>query len=101
MSDNANVFAMEIHSVKELAAMVRGMRQQKGWTQAKLAQECGMGREWIIHLEQARPGLEFGRVMSALKALGVRLRVEPWQAQKAEIDLGQLLGDHPTETNHE
>lgn len=77
----------------ELAAVVRDMRRRKGWTQARLAGEAGVGREWVIHLEQARPGLEFGRVMSTLKALDSRIRIEPWQAPKPEIDLAQLLGE--------
>lgn len=87
---------MEIHSVRELAAVIRSLRQEKGWTQASLAREAGVGREWVIHLEKARPGVELGLVMSTLKALGVCLKIEPQAPVVADIDLGRILGD----TNH-
>lgn len=84
---------MEVHSVRELAAVIRSLRQEKGWTQATLAQEAGVGREWVIHLEKARPGVELGLVMATLKALGVRLNIEPPTPVQADIDLGRILGD--------
>jgi HTH-type transcriptional regulator/antitoxin HipB len=84
---------MEIHSVRELAAVIRSLRQEKGWTQAALAREAGVGREWVIHLEKARPGVELGLVMSTLKALGVCLKIEPQAPVVADIDLSRILGD--------
>jgi y4mF family transcriptional regulator len=87
------IFFMEIHSVRELAAVVRRVRKEKGWTQATLAQAAGVGREWVIHLEKARPGVELGLVMLTLRALGVRLRIEPPAPVETEIDLGQILDD--------
>jgi transcriptional regulator with XRE-family HTH domain len=84
---------MEIQSVRELAAVIRGLRREKGWSQATLASEAGVGREWIIHLEKARATVELGLVMGTLKALGVRLSIEPQAPTDSEIDLGQILGD--------
>lgn len=85
---------MEIHSVRELAAVVRRLRQDKGWSQAILAREAGVGREWIINLEKAKPSVELGLVMGTLKALGVRLRIDAHEPPAApEIDLNRIL-DH-------
>ena len=84
---------MEVRSVRELAAVVRGLRRERGWSQATLACEAGVGREWIIHLEKARATVELGLVMGTLKALGVRLSIEPQAPTYSEIDLGQILGD--------
>jgi y4mF family transcriptional regulator len=84
---------MEVYSVRELAAVIRSLRREKGWTQAALAREAGVGREWVIHLEKARPGVELGLVMATLKALGVRLKIEPQTPVAADIDLGRILGD--------
>lgn len=84
---------MEIHSVRELAAVIRSLRREKGWTQATLAREAGVGREWVIHLEKARPGVELGMVMSTLKALGVRLRIEPQAPVETDINLSRILGN--------
>ncbi len=39
-------------SVRELAAVIRGLRREKGWSHATLAREAGVGREWIIHLKR-------------------------------------------------
>ena len=83
---------MEIQSVRELAAVIRGLRRDKGWSQATLASEAGVGREWIIHLEKARPTVELGLVMGTLKALGVRLNIEPQTPVDSAIDLNQILG---------
>ena len=84
---------MEVQSVRELAAVIRSLRRERGWSQAALASKAGVGREWIIHLEKARTTVELGLVMGTLKALGVRLSIEPQAPTDAEIDLGQILGD--------
>lgn len=91
---------MEVQSVRELAAVIRQLRREKGWSQATLAREAGVGREWIIHLEKARPTVELGLVMGTLKALGVRLRIDPQTPQTdPEIDLNRILGDTHTSEN--
>jgi DNA-binding XRE family transcriptional regulator len=73
--------------------LVGSLRREKGWTQAALAQAAGVGREWVIHLEKARPGVELGLVMATLKALVVRLRIEPPAPVETDIDLSQILGE--------
>lgn len=91
---------MEVQSVRELAAVIRGLRREKGWSQARLAREAGVGREWIIHLEKARPSVELGLVMGTLKVLGVRLRIEPQPKQPDPvIDLSRIL-DSPNASDH-
>jgi y4mF family transcriptional regulator len=91
---------MEVQSVRELAAVIRQLRREKGWSQSTLAREAGVGREWIIHLEKARPTVELGLVMGTLKALGVRLRIDPQISQTdPEIDLNRILGDTHTSEN--
>ena len=90
---------MEVQSVRELAAVIRSLRREKGWSQAVLAMKAGVGREWIIHLEKARPTVELGLVMSTLRALGVCLSMVPQPDTVPLFDLNQLLGD--AETPHE
>ena len=84
---------MDVHSVRELSAVIRQLRRDQGWSQATLASKAGVGREWIIHLEKGRPTVELGLVMGTLKALGVRLRIEPQTPTDPEIDLNQILGE--------
>ena len=90
---------MEVQSVRELAAVIRSLRRQKGWSQATLAREAGVGREWIIHLEKARPTVELGLVMGTLKALGVRLNIESQPPPDRRIDLNQILSDSNSPIN--
>lgn len=91
---------MEIQSVRELAAVIRGLRREKGWSQAELAREAGVGREWVIHLEKARPTVELGLVMGTLKALGVRIQIEPQPTQSDPvIDLSRIL-ENPKASDH-
>jgi y4mF family transcriptional regulator len=91
---------MEVQSVRELAAVIRGLRREKGWSQAELAREAGVGREWVIHLEKARPTVELGLVMGTLRALGVRLRIEPQPTQYDPlIDLSRIL-ENPNASDH-
>ena len=92
---------MEVQSVRELAAVIRGLRREKGWSQAELAREAGVGREWVIHLEKARPTVELGLVMGTLKALGVRLGIEPQTTQSEPlIDLSRIL-ENPNASDHQ
>jgi y4mF family transcriptional regulator len=92
---------MEVQSVRELAAVIRSLRREKGWSQAELAREAGVGREWVIHLEKARPTVELGLVMGTLKALGVRLRIEPEPTQSDPlIDLSRIL-ENPNASDHQ
>lgn len=91
---------MEVQSVRELAAVIRNLRREKGWSQATLAREAGVGREWVIHLEKARPTVELGLVMGTLRALGVRLRIEPQPTQSDPlIDLSRIL-ENPNASEH-
>lgn len=99
-NDNYVIIAhMEVGSVRELAAVVRSLRREKGWTQAVLAREAGVGREWVIHLEKARPRVEFGLVMATLKALGVRLNIESNAPVEPDIDLAIVLGESEPNTS--
>lgn len=92
---------MEVQSVREMAAVIRGLRREKGWSQATLAREAGVGREWVIHLEKARPTVELGLVMGTLRALGVRLRIEPQPTQcDPVIDLNRIL-DSPNASENQ
>ncbi len=67
------VQCMKIISVRDIAALVKQERKKRGWTQAELAMRSGVSRDWIIALEKAKPTLELGLVLRAVKALGIRL----------------------------
>jgi len=58
---------MILSRVDEFAALLRDQRQERGISQAKMAEDIGVSRRWLVLLEQGKienPGFE-----SILKAL--------------------------------
>jgi HTH-type transcriptional regulator/antitoxin HipB len=78
----------------EVAVVVRARRKQRGWSQQELARRAGVGRDWIIRLEKAKPGVEFGLVMRTLRELGFAIRLEDAAVPTAPvIDLNEILNN--------
>jgi len=63
--DNADLLA--------LAATVRAARTDMGLTQAQLALVSGVGRDTVIALENARPGVSLGSALQVMKGLGLTI----------------------------
>jgi DNA-binding XRE family transcriptional regulator len=63
--DNADLLA--------LASAVRAARTDAGLTQAQLALVSGVGRDTVIALENARPGVALGSALRVMKGLGLTL----------------------------
>ncbi len=91
---------MQFQTSRELAALVRSRRKQRGLSQTQLAALAGVSRDWIIGLEKGRSTVEFGLVLRTIKTLGLALSVDPFPENLpgAVIDLNELLGD-PGSTN--
>ncbi|WP_433015763.1 helix-turn-helix transcriptional regulator [Kribbella sp. CA-294648] len=66
---------MELHTVNDVGAVVRSARRQNGLTQADLARQAGVSREWLVRLEHGHPRLEMQLVLDTLSALGLALNV--------------------------
>lgn len=64
---------MQVRTVQELGAAVRQARSERGMTQAELAAQLGVARDWVVRLEQGHPRLEAQLVLDALDAAGVAL----------------------------
>jgi len=62
---------MKIYSIADVAATVRGRRQDLGLTQAALAERTGISRKWIYQFESGKPTAELGLVLRVLEALGL------------------------------
>jgi y4mF family transcriptional regulator len=68
---------MQAKTVRDLGALVRSARTSRGMTQADLAHELRISRDWIVRLEKGHPRLEAQRVLDALLVLGLTLDVQP------------------------
>jgi len=64
-----------IRATRALGAAIKARRLELGWSQAKLAQELGVQRQWVIRLEAGSEGAEVGTVLRALSALGLSIEV--------------------------
>ena len=82
---------MNIITVSDLAATVRGRRQQLGWSQGQLAASARVSRQWVNEFERGKETAAVGTVLRVLDALGLELVTgvvssEPSKAE-GEIDL--------------
>ena len=82
---------MAIRTPRELGAAVRERRRALQLDQAALASRAGVSRQWIVALEQGKPGAELGLVLRTLKALGLRLDTTPEPDASAGIDLDAVV----------
>ena len=44
-----------IHSIRDVAASMRGRRKEVGLSQAELARRAGVSRKWIYEVEAGKP----------------------------------------------
>ena len=90
---------MRVHSIRDVAATVRGRRQDLGLSQAELAKRAGVSRKWIYEFEATKPTAEFGLVLGVLEELGLSLELskesdteqQAVPAPRAAVDLDALL----------
>jgi HTH-type transcriptional regulator / antitoxin HipB len=60
----------------ELGAAIRDARKAHGLTQADLAGLAGTGVRLVSELERGKPGVQVGKMLDILAALGLRLRLD-------------------------
>jgi transcriptional regulator with XRE-family HTH domain len=64
---------MQVKTMGDVGALVRSARTARGMTQADLAAQLRMSRDWVVRLEKGHPRLEAQRVLDALRVVGVSL----------------------------
>ena len=88
---------MALRSIREIAATVRGRRQDLGLNQAELAARAGVSRKWISEFESGKSTAEVGLVLRVLDELGLHLELREEEAKtegterSGSIDLDTLL----------
>ena len=74
MEAGANI--LNARSLPRLGTVVKRLRLDRGLSQAQLAEEAGVSRQWLINLEQGRTeGLQVGLLMRVLDVLDASLTV--------------------------
>lgn len=89
---------MSVQSIRDVAAAVRGRRQDLAISQTELASRAGVSRKWISEFEAGKSTAEFGLVLRVLDALALSLELgeapstrESSSEDRGAIDLDLLL----------
>lgn len=65
------------YTPEQIGRMIRETRKRLGVTQKDLALTSGTGLRFIIELEKGKPTCEFGKVLTVLHTLGIRIDLTP------------------------
>ena len=85
---------MKTQTIRDVASLARLRRSEKGWSQARLAQAVGVGREWIIDFEKGKSTVEWGLVLRTLKELDFEIDLSPAltaRPPRSGTDLSSIL----------
>ncbi len=66
---------MIVRSVRDLGLLLRQKREDRGWSQANLAERIGTSRHWVMAMESGKPTAEIGLVIKAISALNLSLDI--------------------------
>lgn len=80
---------MLLRRLEDLAALIRGRREEQDMTQDQLARQVGVRRAVIVRLEKADPGVAVGTIFRTLHALGLFLAYQPAGERPAQDDAPQ------------
>ncbi|MEX1141806.1 MAG: helix-turn-helix domain-containing protein [Thermoleophilaceae bacterium] len=84
---------MDVHSLRDLAAIARGRRSELGLSQAELADRARVSRQWVSAFENGKPTTEIGLAIRLLDSLGLHLTVmeDASAPSPTAVDLDALL----------
>jgi HTH-type transcriptional regulator/antitoxin HipB len=97
---------MRARTTTDVGNLIRERRRQLGMSQAALARDLGVSRQWLISVEAGKEGADTARVLRLLTALGLVVdirpigadagaRVPPGDGQQAvSVDIDALIDLH-------
>lgn len=71
---------------EQLSPLIRSLREEKGWSQAKLARELNTSQQAVSRMEKDASGLAFARVYEVLSILDIQLVAEPRRPFKDSLE---------------
>lgn len=66
----------EIKTATDLANVIRTVRKRQGISQTVLAQLSNVGVRFVFDVENGKPTVQFGKVLSLLRTMGVAMKFE-------------------------
>ncbi|MGY2744418.1 helix-turn-helix domain-containing protein [Arthrobacter sp. UYCu723] len=64
-----------MYTVREAGPWVRELREERGWSQAKLGRRANVSRTFVIDLESGKATVETSKFMDVFHALGFELAI--------------------------
>ena len=77
---------MQIRTPIDFGLVIRDRRRKLKLSQAELAHQLGVGRQWIVGIERGKPRAEIGLVLRTLLALGLSLKIDAGDRLSASGD---------------
>ena len=77
---------MTLKTSQDIGLAIRQARRQRSWSQAALAAQAGVGRQWLVEVEHGKPGAELGLILKTLNALGLALKLDEGSQPSAADD---------------
>lgn len=68
---------MQVRSPLDLGLVIRDRRRKLKLSQTELARKAGVGRQWVVAMEQGKPRAELRLVLRTLSVLDLRLMIDP------------------------
>lgn len=62
---------------KTIGQLIQTTRKNAGITQQQLAMVSGTGLRFIIEIEKGKPTCQLEKVLSVIRALGIKIKLEP------------------------
>lgn len=73
----------ELVTANDFGALIKERRRALSMSQTALAKKLGASRRWVTDIESGKETAELGRVIKALKILGMHLTARPVQEIRA------------------
>ncbi|HTU56273.1 MAG TPA: helix-turn-helix domain-containing protein [Acetobacteraceae bacterium] len=72
---------------KQIGALIRRARKQRGWSQTQLGERAGLRQETISLIETGNPATKIDTILAVLAALDLEFQIGPRsKGQAAEIE---------------
>ena len=68
---------MQIRTPLDLGLVIRDRRRKLKLSQTELARKAGVGRQWVVAIEQGKSRAELGLVLRTLSTLDLPLTIDP------------------------
>lgn len=74
-----------IRTAKDIGEMFRQARLARGLSQAGVARQADVSRQWLVGLESGKPGAELGLVLRTAAVLGLTVHLQPSPSDVDEV----------------